>query len=72
LPRGEVETLAGLLIVGAGALPVVGDTVSIVLPSDPEEIVDDHPIERRLELEVLEIERHVPTRVRVKLIESAE
>lgn len=72
LPNGEVETLAGLLIVEAGALPVEGDTVSIPLPNDPDEIIDDHPVQRRLEVEVLKIERHVPTRLRVKLIESAE
>lgn len=72
LPRGEVETLAGLLIVEAGALPAEGDKVTIPLPADPDEIVDDHPTERKLEVEVLKVERHVPTRLRVELIESAE
>lgn len=72
LPRDDVETLAGLLIVAAGALPSEGDTVSILLPNDPDEIIDNNPPQRHLEVEVLEIERHVPTRLRVKLIESAE
>jgi CBS domain containing-hemolysin-like protein len=72
LPKGEVETLAGLLILEAGELPGEGDTVSVPLPNDPDEIVDDNPIQRRLEVEVLKVERHVPTRLRVQLIESAE
>lgn len=72
LPRGEVETLAGLLIVEAGALPAEGDIVSIQLPNDPDEIIDASPTQRRLEVEVLKIERHVPTRLRVRLIETAE
>jgi len=72
LPRDEVETLAGLLIVEAGVLPEEGDVVSISLPNDPDEIVDENPMQRRLEVKVLKIERHVPTRLRVELIESAE
>ncbi|SMQ68722.1 Hemolysin, contains CBS domains [Devosia lucknowensis] len=72
LPEEDVETIAGLLILEAGALPAVGDTVTVALPKDPDEVVDDNPAERRLKLDVLKIERHVPTRIRVQLIEIAE
>lgn len=72
LPRGDVETIAGLLIEELGALPVEGDTVMVDLPLDPADLVDDRPVRRRLEVDVLRVERHVPTEVRVRLVEVAE
>lgn len=71
LPRGEVETLAGMLIAELGALPTKGETVSIDLPVDPAELVADVPVRHRLEVDVLRVERHVPTELRVRLIEVA-
>lgn len=70
LPRGDVETIAGMLIAKRGALPAQGDTVLIDLPIDPAELVADMPVRRRLEVDVLRVERHVPTEVRVRLIEE--
>jgi CBS domain containing-hemolysin-like protein len=72
LPSGDVETIAGLLIAELGALPVEGDTVMVDLPIDPADLVDDRPVRRRLEVDVLRVERHVPTEVRVRLVEVAE
>lgn len=69
LPRGDVETVAGMLIAELGALPTEGDTVNVDLPIDPAELVSDDPVRRRLVVDVLRIERHVPTEVRVKLVE---
>lgn len=69
LPRGDVETIAGMLIAELGALPVEGDTVTVDLPIDPAELVADEPVRRRLEVDVLRVERHVPTEVRVRLLE---
>ena len=71
LPRGDVETIAGMLIAELGALPVEGDTVTIDLPVDPTEVVSEEPVRRRLEVDVLKVERHVPTEVRVRLVEAA-
>ncbi|RJX68936.1 HlyC/CorC family transporter [Vibrio sinensis] len=71
LPRGDVETIAGMLIAERGALPAEGDTVIIALPIDPSELASGEPIMRHLEVDVLRIERHVPTEVRVKLVEQA-
>ncbi|QBX34360.1 HlyC/CorC family transporter [Paracoccus liaowanqingii] len=71
LPRGDVETLAGLLIAEAGALPAQGDLVTVDLPIDPAELVVTDPVRWRLEVEVLRVERHVPTRLRARLIRTA-
>ena len=70
LPRGEVETIAGLLIAELGALPSEGDVVIIALPVDPSELVADVPVLRQLVIDVLEVERYVPTQVRVRLVET--
>lgn len=70
MPREEVETIAGLLIAELGALPAEGDIVTITLPEDPSELVSDLPVERQLVIEVLRIERYVPTQVRVTLVET--
>lgn len=68
LPRGDVETVAGMLIAEFGALPVEGDVVTIDLPVDPADLVDDEPVQRRLVVDVLRVERYVPTEVRVRLV----
>lgn len=71
LPRGDVETIAGMLIAELGALPVEGQTVIVDLPVDPAELVSDEPVRHRLEVDVLRVERHVPTELRVRLVEIA-
>lgn len=71
LPETEAETIAGLIIDELGALPAVGARVSIDLPVDPAELVSDAPMRRWLEADVLEVERHVPTRIRLTLMEAA-
>jgi len=72
LPRGEVETIAGLLIAELGALPTEGDTVRVELPVDPADLVMDSPRLYRLDVDVLQVERHVPTEVRVRLVEIVD
>jgi CBS domain containing-hemolysin-like protein len=71
LPRVDVETVAGMLIAELGALPAEGDTVTIELPIDPAELISDEPVRYRLDVDVLRIERHVPTAVRVRLVKMA-
>lgn len=71
LPREDVETIAGLLIAALGALPAEGDTVTIALPADPAEVANGDPVQRRIAVDVLRVERHVPTEVRVRLVETA-
>ncbi|WP_281545218.1 hemolysin family protein [Grimontia sp. SpTr1] len=70
LPKDDVETIAGMLIAERGALPAEGETVIIELPVDPSEFASGELFKRHLEVEVLRIERHVPTEVRVKLVEN--
>lgn len=70
LPRSEVETVAGLLIAQLGALPAEGDVATIDLPVEPSELVADIPVLRQLVIKVLEVERYVPTKVHVHLVET--
>lgn len=70
LPDGDFETVAGLVIAARGALPTVGERVAIPLPDDPADLVHDEDVHRWLDIDVLEIERHVPSVLRVGLRES--
>ncbi|MCS3429561.1 hemolysin family protein [Klebsiella sp. BIGb0407] len=70
LPRNEVETVSGMLIAELGALPAKGDSVTILLPVDPADLVADVPLQRKLVVDILEVERYVPTQVRVWLVEE--
>ena len=45
--------------------------MTIDLPVDPAELVADVPVRHRLEVDVLRVERHVPTELRVRLVEVA-
>src|SRR5829696_4207457 len=68
LPRGDYETIAGLVIAAAGTLPEPGATLTVELPPDPGDLVHaDDPAARRLHVRVLAVDRHVPSRVRLEL-----
>jgi CBS domain containing-hemolysin-like protein len=67
LPRGDYETLAGLVIAVSGNLPEVGEVVDVELPVDPADLALEEPVRRTLRTEVLEVERRVPSTVRVTL-----
>lgn len=71
LPRGDFETISGLLIAQLGRLPTKADTILVDLPTDGADLVSEAPL-RRLEVNVLRIARHVPTLVRVKLVKEQE
>jgi CBS domain containing-hemolysin-like protein len=72
LPRGDYETIAGLIIAEAGTLPEPGATLTVELPPDPGDLVhDDEPAARRLHVQVLAVDRHVPSRVRLELPDRA-
>lgn len=73
LPRGPYETIAGLVIAAAGTLPGPGTTLAVELPPDPGDLVhDDDPAPRLLQVQVLTVERHVPSRVRLELPGAAD
>ncbi|MDQ2755890.1 MAG: hemolysin family protein [Actinomycetota bacterium] len=69
LPRGDYETVAGLVIELQGRLPQVGDEVRVPLLAQVADLLGDRePPSARLE--VLAVERHVPSRVRVAVADS--
>jgi CBS domain containing-hemolysin-like protein len=70
LPGGDYETISGLLIAALGQLPGRGETVRVALPVDPRELVLDEPVRRTLEVQVLEIHRHVPSELAIRLVED--
>jgi magnesium and cobalt exporter, CNNM family len=73
LPRGHYETIAGLVIAAAGTLPEPGTRLSVELPPDPADLVRvDDPAPRHLQVEVLAVERHVPSRLRLELPDRAD
>ena len=66
LPRDDYETIAGLTIDAHGALPPQGTVVEVPLPPDPARLVEEEdPPAQVLRVEVLDVERHVPARVRL-------
>lgn len=70
LPKGDYQTIAGLVIKEFGDLPGVGDTVDVLIEPDAAALALDEDVPARLvRIEVLEIGRHVPGRVRLTLPE---
>ena len=67
LPRGDFETVAGLLIAHGGDLPALGGTLTLELPHEAADLVGDDLQPRWLRIEVVEVERHVPSVLRVHL-----
>ncbi|MEW1982581.1 hemolysin family protein [Citricoccus sp. NPDC079358] len=70
LPDGDVETVSGLVISELGELPEAGQTVVIALPGDPREVALDEPVHRHLHIEVIEVARHVPCELVVRLLQT--
>ncbi|ANS78576.1 Magnesium and cobalt efflux protein CorC [Serinicoccus hydrothermalis] len=71
LPEGDYETVSGLVIAELGALPEVGQTVVVDLAEAPAEMVLEERVSRSVEIEVREIDRHVPSLLGVRLVERA-
>ena len=71
LPRGDYETIAGLVIAGAGSLPEPGATSRRRAAADPGDLVahDRTRAARRSSIEVLDVERHVPLASGAPLVE---
>ena len=72
LPTGDFETISGLLFDHANALVEEGETFRITLEAEPEDYIETTQFTHRiLEITVLEVERNVPHKLRLKLIEAA-
>lgn len=72
LPEGDFETIAGLLFDHANALVEEGEVFDIELESEPEDFIENDVIPQRiLRITVIEVERNVPSRLALKLVEVA-
>ncbi|MEV6691445.1 hemolysin family protein [Micromonospora sp. NPDC051196] len=72
LPRGDYETLAGLVISAHGDLPEPGTVLDVELPVDPADLaLTTTPEPRLLRVEVVKVERHVPSSIRLILAPPA-
>lgn len=69
LAESDVETVAGLVIETHGDLPAIGSVVRVDLPERASETVQGLDIERWLAIEVVEVDRHVPSQLAVHLHE---
>ena len=67
LPRGDYETLAGMLIDYLEDLPAQDQLIRIDLPQLPSDLVRDEPITRCLEARIVAIEKRVPAWVDVNI-----
>lgn len=67
LPRGDYETISGMLIAYLGDLPEVGETVRMELAQAPSDLVQDEPVTRYLDARVLELGKRVPTLVELSV-----
>ncbi|WP_197510797.1 transporter associated domain-containing protein [Tessaracoccus coleopterorum] len=68
LPEGDYETLSGLLIHEVGDLPAAGDVITLRLePTLGERTLHEDLPATIVAFEVQEIERHVPSRVRIEI-----
>ncbi|WP_166969536.1 hemolysin family protein [Brevibacterium atlanticum] len=66
LPDTSAQTLSGLVIEHAKGFPEVGDRVEIALPIDPAELADaEPPSPMTLLAEVVDVDSHVPSRLRI-------
>ncbi|WP_444684533.1 hemolysin family protein [Alkalicoccus luteus] len=72
LPRGDYETLAGMLISYCDNLPAVDEIIRVELPQDPGDLVQDEPVRRYLEAQIMQVDRRVPTLVNLTLEECKD
>ncbi|OYN85424.1 hemolysin family protein [Parenemella sanctibonifatiensis] len=68
LPEGDFETIAGLVISHTGRFPEVGEKLTIELPSRADDHIAEVPQQRQLGVEILAVERHIPTTVRLSVL----
>lgn len=71
LPRGDYETMAGLVIAFYNGLPAQGEAVTIPLPSPKAAATAGVAVLDELQVEVLEVRNHVPGSLRVQLVRAS-
>lgn len=66
LPEGKYETIAGLMVSAKGGFPAVDEVIWVELPLAPDDLISSKVLpRRRIGIQALEIDRHVPSLVRV-------
>lgn len=70
LPKGDYETLSGLLMSHVGGLVAAEETVSIELAPAPADYVEENAVVRTLHVRVDSVDRHVPERLTLTLDEQ--
>lgn len=66
LPDGHYETVAGMALSVHRGFPRVGEIVWVPLPVEAEDLIEaKEPLQRYIGVEVLAIQRHVPSLVRL-------
>jgi len=66
LPDGHYETVAGMALSVHRGFPRVGEIVWVPLPIEAEDLIEaKEPVQRYIGVEVLAIQRHVPSLVRL-------
>ncbi|MFC6154444.1 hemolysin family protein [Nocardioides yefusunii] len=71
LPEGDYETVAGLVIDLHGRFPDIGTVVRVDLGEDLG-LMPGEPDWREAEIEVIELDRHIPGMVRLRLVSAEE
>ncbi len=71
LPRGDFETLAGLVIAEHGGLPPQGITVDIPLAATADDLIANAAITRVLSVEITEVDRFVPSILTLRINTSS-
>ena len=67
LPRGDYETISGMLIHHLKDLPELNQQVTIELPLLPSDLVRDEPTTRSLHARIVEVQRRVPSQVELRV-----
>jgi len=68
MPKGDWETLAGLLIAEKGGLPLAGEEISIVLDETPADATEGMTADRVLRVKVLSLRKRIPAAVELKVV----
>lgn len=71
LPAGDYETIAGLAIAHHGALPAVGTRIEVPLDPGPSGLLDGEAPRTSLVIEILGVDKHVPSSLRLSLEPAA-
>jgi CBS domain containing-hemolysin-like protein len=68
VPKGDWETLAGLLIATKGGLPFAGEELSVLLDETAEDATEGVTTDRVLRVKVLSLRKRIPAVVELQIV----